>query len=166
MRAVLTAFALPEFGNHTTWKKYQVKGTWFIELWKLGETSMWTEIMQCYLFSSSIQQFPRHPGYADWNNEWMELNRWESTQVVYHWERKLKSVYLPISIKIFILTLTYLAAVLSLPSYTQDKRKQGSSHRQTSGWAIFVHTNTPSLFILPAGYACLRGSTSRPTPLL
>lgn len=40
VRAVLTASAYTEFGNHTMWKENQVKEMRFTKLWRLGENSM------------------------------------------------------------------------------------------------------------------------------
>lgn len=59
-------------------------------------------------FLQHLALLTKHPVDVDWKNERMELNRWESTQVVYHLERNLKDVYLPGSIRIFILDLSLL----------------------------------------------------------
>lgn len=106
----------------------------------------------------------------------MGSNRWESKQVVYHgrgtW-RVLTFQEIPESF--FLLSPTQLQFEDFHP--TQDKRRQGSSHTQFSGWANLSTQPPPSLFILPAGYAptgvaalqgqhlLCRGSPSHPNTL-
>lgn len=95
----------------------------------------------------------------------MGLNRWESIQVVYHGRGTWKLfTFQEISESFFLLSPTQLQFEVFHP--TQDKRGQGSSHTQISGWAN-LSTQTP-LLVYSASRVCTHqgGSTSRPTPPL
>ena len=69
VEAMITVSAHCKIGNHTTWEENQVKGMWCIQLWKLGENSVWAEAIRCFLFSSessTVHQAPSECCLKKW----------------------------------------------------------------------------------------------------